>query len=306
MGTSKLQRHVSKYLYSTFPNLEIHENKRPEWLLDASNRRLELDFWIPSLDFAIEVNGQQHYEYSPHFHGTYDKFLDQQNRDRIKAAACKDYAIDLRFIHDEDEAQLIFEELQALINPRASTNGNHVIPERISTQKAHGNKRFLKVKRFLRNALKKKLTFDTVVKRQKGMRDFLLEHMNILDMEEIQESMRLLHDADIVIQETLERRRLKKNKGGRNRPRLHPFRGALEAQCEQWELTYAYPGAKLHRAEKYLQAYHIESNLYLVYGHRGVYEVYASEDRISCECREHKEQRLCMHVAAVFLSFLSF
>lgn len=305
MSTSKLQRSVAKYLFTTFPELEIYENKRPEWLLDASNRRLELDFWIPSLDFAIEVNGIQHYEYSQHFHGTYENFLDQQKRDRIKATACKDYAIDLRFVHDENEALLVFQELHEMINPQQSDSDSYIIPERISRKQARKDQRLSKIKRLLHNAIKKHLQVATIVKRQAAMRDFLLESMDILDDEEISTSMKLLHSSTIIVEQIIERRRLKKNISNRNRPKNHRLREALEHQCEQWQLDYCYPGAKLNNAEKYLQAYHIEDHLYLVYGHRGVYEVYASKHRVSCECREHKEQRLCTHVAAVYLNFLT-
>ena len=50
---------------------------------------LYLDFFIPNLKLAVEVHGQQHYEYTPFFHKSRAEFLIGQNRDEAKAEWCE-------------------------------------------------------------------------------------------------------------------------------------------------------------------------------------------------------------------------
>lgn len=45
---------------------------------------LYLDFFLPLKMLAIEVQGQQHYEFSLHFHGTRWNYLESKRRDREK------------------------------------------------------------------------------------------------------------------------------------------------------------------------------------------------------------------------------
>lgn len=75
-------------LYYNFPYLKIYENHRPEWLRGKSLEILELDFYIPERNIALEIQGRQHYEYVPFFHGEYDNYLIQLERDRVKKEIC--------------------------------------------------------------------------------------------------------------------------------------------------------------------------------------------------------------------------
>ena len=103
MSTSNLQRQVSALLYAHLGQYIIRENRRPEWL-----EGLELDFYIEELRVGIEVQGQQHYEYTPHFHKSYGKYLEQKDRDERKAALCEYHRVDLRYItHQRDILPLI-------------------------------------------------------------------------------------------------------------------------------------------------------------------------------------------------------
>lgn len=88
MPTSQLQNLVGNTLYTHLGGYVIHENIRPEWLLTDRNERLELDFYIPELTFAVEVQGSQHYQYTPIFHKSYDDFKNQLRRDRAKKDLC--------------------------------------------------------------------------------------------------------------------------------------------------------------------------------------------------------------------------
>jgi len=80
VSTSKLQRQVSALLSTHLGQYTIRENYRPEWL-----GGLELDFYIEELEVGIEVQGRQHFEYTPMFHASYGAFLEQKERDEQKA-----------------------------------------------------------------------------------------------------------------------------------------------------------------------------------------------------------------------------
>lgn len=52
------------------------------------NQQLELDFLIPGLKVAIEVQGQQHYFFNNLFHKTNNDLRKQKYRDSLKAEWC--------------------------------------------------------------------------------------------------------------------------------------------------------------------------------------------------------------------------
>ena len=47
-----------------------------------------LDFYLPLLRLAVEVNGGQHYKFNAHFHKDHRDFLYQQRRDKNKREWC--------------------------------------------------------------------------------------------------------------------------------------------------------------------------------------------------------------------------
>ena len=67
------------------------KNMRPKWLKNPeTNRNLELDCYNEKLKLAVEYNGQQHYKYPSGFSGqTYEDFLNQQKRDKLKKEICE-------------------------------------------------------------------------------------------------------------------------------------------------------------------------------------------------------------------------
>lgn len=102
---SKIQKAVSRYLSRNFSKYTIRENTRPEWMLDDTGQRLELDFFIEELNLAIEVQGKQHYQYVEYFHGSESGFADQQNRDWKKYQACLNRGITFVEIASESDIQ---------------------------------------------------------------------------------------------------------------------------------------------------------------------------------------------------------
>lgn len=89
---SKLEKWIQQKLSDTYPNLEIHFNRK-----DAINS--ELDIYIPSLKLAFELNGVFHYEpiYGP------EQLQKLQNNDNRKFQACLERGIELCIIDTRDQ-----------------------------------------------------------------------------------------------------------------------------------------------------------------------------------------------------------
>jgi hypothetical protein len=69
---------------------------RPSFLNnDVTKSNLELDCFCKELGLAVEVNGVQHYKYTPFFHRNHDQFRTQQYRDVMKRQKCKEVGITL-------------------------------------------------------------------------------------------------------------------------------------------------------------------------------------------------------------------
>lgn len=88
MSTSKLQTAVGDLLDKAFPQFTIRENYRPDWLMSSNITKLELDFYIEELKIAFEVQGSQHYQYVPFFHGNVDNFEQRKLYDQEKQDLC--------------------------------------------------------------------------------------------------------------------------------------------------------------------------------------------------------------------------
>lgn len=89
---SKLEVWLEEQLVLKYPDLEIHFNRR-----DTINS--ELDFYIPSLKLAFELNGIFHYE---PIYGA-DKLLRTQNNDNRKFQACIERGIELCIIDSSSQ-----------------------------------------------------------------------------------------------------------------------------------------------------------------------------------------------------------
>jgi len=84
---SKLEKYIEKKLTLIYPKLEVKYNKT-----DAINS--QLDIYIPSLKFAVELNGPIHYE--PIF--GQEKLNQTKNNDERKFQACLENKIELCII----------------------------------------------------------------------------------------------------------------------------------------------------------------------------------------------------------------
>ena len=127
MSTSQLQKFTSRMLSIHLAQFTIRENARPSWL-----EGLELDFFLEEIKTAIEVQGSQHYEYNPHFHGDYTGFLASLERDRHKAALCGAHDVTLLYASAEDEVLAIIESLPSTYQhpPHANAIAAQKYPQR--------------------------------------------------------------------------------------------------------------------------------------------------------------------------------
>jgi hypothetical protein len=84
-------------MQSLFPNVQVIRQGIPLWL---SPQRF--DVWVPSLKFAVEYNGKQHYE-PVDFFGGIEGFKSQKKRDRRKATLSVKNGVRLFIVrYDED------------------------------------------------------------------------------------------------------------------------------------------------------------------------------------------------------------
>lgn len=112
VATSKLQTRTGELLRAKLGHkYTIKENVWEFWCLGHNRQRLELDFYIEELGVAIEVQGIQHYKYTPFFHANYEAFLDQQMRDKAKKTACIQNEVTLYELDDERSLQSVLNKV---------------------------------------------------------------------------------------------------------------------------------------------------------------------------------------------------
>lgn len=118
MATSKLQEETRNRLRILFKGYDFSENYRPDWMRNPeTGYPLEFDFWLSDAKIAIEVQGRQHYEYIPHFHGTIDNFNKQVQRDQFKRDFCQSANIHFYEISTKEDIDLFIEKAKAHSKP---------------------------------------------------------------------------------------------------------------------------------------------------------------------------------------------
>jgi len=106
----KSERLFGECLAELLPDVEIWDARKYDWLMNSNTGYpLELDFFIPSLKIAFEVQGRQHYEEIEKWGGS-DKLSSQQDRDDIKRTLCESegvtlYEYDLREGRDKSSME---------------------------------------------------------------------------------------------------------------------------------------------------------------------------------------------------------
>ena len=86
---SKLHIKAKKILREVFPYDSIYEEVSLPGSNKGSSSILRADFFIPNQNLVIEVHGQQHYEFTVHFHKSKLDFFRSQARDKNKENWCE-------------------------------------------------------------------------------------------------------------------------------------------------------------------------------------------------------------------------
>ena len=107
VGQTKLYNRLKQQ----FPQLEIIFEAGNDIVPWIGNQRI--DIYIPSINYAIELNGPQHYEEIPYFkNGSSLKIT--QERDALKRKKCKDNKcrlIELKYYYTDKEFQILINEV---------------------------------------------------------------------------------------------------------------------------------------------------------------------------------------------------
>ena len=81
---SAMHRVIAAKLRGLFPQFRVLEEQSLETRIDGRKQTLYVDLFIKELNVAIECHGRQHFEFVAHFHGTEQRFREQQQRDQEK------------------------------------------------------------------------------------------------------------------------------------------------------------------------------------------------------------------------------
>jgi len=99
------QKRLFRVLKDIYTEEDILYNSRHRKIKNPkTNRSLELDCYLPSLNLAFEFQGKQHYEKNLFFHSksSRDQYEDLIYRDKIKEKRCRDLGINLIKVSKEN------------------------------------------------------------------------------------------------------------------------------------------------------------------------------------------------------------
>lgn len=98
-------------LYECLTRLFPFENITAEYYINYKNTRLFFDFYIRNMNLLFEVQGEQHYKFVKHFHGTKEKFYGQRRRDNLKLEYLELEENSLTLVYFYDKIDKITDEL---------------------------------------------------------------------------------------------------------------------------------------------------------------------------------------------------
>ena len=88
----KREHHIRKILQELYGH--PFASCRPSWLINhKTKRKLEIDCYNADLRIGVEVDGEFHARYMPHFHKTWEKYCKQVERDLLKTKMIEERGI---------------------------------------------------------------------------------------------------------------------------------------------------------------------------------------------------------------------
>lgn len=125
---SKAERRVYKLLRQALPHTAIET----EYFIKTEGmegQRLFFDLYLPTLQIAIEIQGDQHYEENYFFHGQEQvgeiNFSNQKTRDRIKRELME-YGLGLVVLDYDDAMKITSEDLIKLIKKEVARRDTEI------------------------------------------------------------------------------------------------------------------------------------------------------------------------------------
>jgi hypothetical protein len=96
---------------------------RPDFLKnDVTGKNLELDLYNPDLKLSVEMNGRQHYHFTPYFHKNNEAFLNQRYRDEMKKVKCRENGVTII----EVPYSVKLENIEQFIREKCKELGYHI------------------------------------------------------------------------------------------------------------------------------------------------------------------------------------
>ena len=112
---SALHRRVVNLLRELYPRFTILEEESLKTAVEGRKTTLFVDIIVRELTLVIECHGRQHFEFTPHFHQTRDRFAQTVARDRAKAQAVIDAGYSYLIVRFDEEGKLTQELLMTKI-----------------------------------------------------------------------------------------------------------------------------------------------------------------------------------------------
>ena len=105
--------------YTVLKKLFPFESILPEYYVRYKNTRLFFDFYVKSLNFFLECDGEQHFKFVKHFHGSLENFYACKRRDNLKLEYCEENNLTLVRVYDKIDKiseKLILERIYGAMN----------------------------------------------------------------------------------------------------------------------------------------------------------------------------------------------
>lgn len=100
MSRSKIEADVHHVIRELFP----FETIVKEHYVNYQGERLFFDMYLKGMGVLIECQGEQHYKYNKHFHGSIENFRGQKKRDNLKVAYLQENPqLSLAYFYDKED-----------------------------------------------------------------------------------------------------------------------------------------------------------------------------------------------------------